>query len=140
MSTPAKTTRSSTWREYPGFMIPALAFIIQGGWTLAVNWPAGINSAILSALAQGLISATSTFLMGVIMLAVFRFIIQDMIAFIMSILASSLPLLGALVVVHKAVGTAYITKTMILPGTAIILYAVIYSFQLYQLRRRTRQT
>lgn len=118
-----------------GYKLPLLAFLVQGGWTLFVNYSAGTLDALRSALAQGAVSAVSTYIMTVIMLWMFRKIHHDILATVSSILASSGLMLAVLVALHMLIGTAHIFATLTLPFTAIMLYAIIYSLRLYRLRR-----
>lgn len=122
-------------RRRAGYKLPLLAFLVQGGWTLFVNYSAGRLDALRSALAQGAASAVSTYIMTVIMLWIFCKIRHDILATVSSVLASSGLMLAVLVALHILMGTAHIFATLTLPFTAIMLYAIIYSLRLYRIRR-----
>lgn len=121
-----------------GCKLPLLAFLVQGGWTLFVNFSAGTFDALRSACAQGAASAVSTYIMTVIMLWTFRKISYDTLALVSSILASSGLMLAALITLHTFMGTAHIFATLTLPFAVIMLYAILYSLRLYKLRKNEK--
>lgn len=111
-------------------IVAGAAFLIQGGWTLGVNSPHGIDLAWPPALMQGVISGFSAGGMTLIMEWVFRVLPPSPVRPIASVVGTSLVMAGFLHVSHRIMGTPEIAATLFLPMVAVVLYATVYTLKL----------
>ena len=118
-------SKNKSWRT-----IGLVAFLIQGGWTLWVNLPYGLVKAAPSAVLQGLLSAASASAMTLIMEWLYGALPHSPLRPAWCIAATSLLMATILFLLHCAIGTPEVLKTLLLPMTAIVAYATAYTLRL----------
>jgi len=112
------------------------AFVAMGGWTLWANSGHGLAAAWLPAVVQGAISGAITLVLKRALEAMVSRL-PGPAAYAVPPLVTASVILAVLILVHRAIGTPEIARTIAVPWSVSTLYAIVYGASLARGKGRT---
>jgi hypothetical protein len=112
----------------------AFGFLLMGGWALWANRAHGLEEAWLPALAQGVFSGAMTGLLKS-SLEWMDGRVPPALAYVLPPVVTASVILTALTVMHIAIGTPEVARTVAFPWSVSTLYAIVYNAGLVRSRR-----
>ena len=117
-----------------GFTHVAFAFFMMGGWAFYANSAHAMPKPLVAAVVQGTLSGCITlFLKTVVEWLSVRF--EGIVSLVAPPIVACTLSLCILVLIHKVAATPELFATIALPFSVASLYAIIYNFSLWRLRR-----